>query len=165
MDHQSLQPALTAFWNRWMGDQPVSLWSCALLTDALEVVPLKNGGSLWSWGCSLLVHCQTRWQMPGPSDPMGPEGAPVPPSPDQAEVPSSRSSRTCPEKCERSGLPAGVQIVYRVGSTILRRGRDDLEDTLLQFHSNPVIQDQCRAVLDNAEQYLTVLHLPHKGDH
>jgi hypothetical protein len=50
MDSQSLQPALTAFWNRWMGDKPVSVWSCALLTEALEVVPFKKWRELMELG-------------------------------------------------------------------------------------------------------------------
>lgn len=50
MDSRSLQPAFTAFWNLWMGDRPVSLWSCALLTEALEVVPFKKWRELMELG-------------------------------------------------------------------------------------------------------------------
>jgi len=50
LDRKSFQPALAAFWSRWMGDRPVHLWSCALLTEALEVVPFKNWKGLMELG-------------------------------------------------------------------------------------------------------------------
>ena len=40
-----------------------------------------------------------------------------------------------------------------------------MEDTLLDFHANPVIQSECRTVLDNATKYLRAQHLPRKGNH
>ena len=99
------------------------------------------------------------------SDPTGPEGGPVLPPSDQAEMPLRRSGRTRPEKRGRPSLPVGAQIVYRVGSTIQRKDQDDLEETLLQFHANPVIQDECREVLANARRYLSAEYLPSKGNH
>lgn len=103
--------------------------------------------------------------MPAPSEPAGPEGALIPssPGPDVAQL--RRSSRPRPEKRGRSSLPAGAQIVYRVGRTILRKDRDEVEDTLLNFHANPVIQNECRTVLETAARYLTQRNLPRKGDH
>ena len=103
--------------------------------------------------------------MPAPSEPAGPEGALIPSSPGPEAEQLRRSSRPRPEKRGRPSLHAGAQIVYRVGRTILRRDRDDLEDTLLDFHANPVIQNECRTVLDNAAQYLKAQFLPRKGDH
>ena len=50
MDSKSLPAALTGFWNTWMGDRPVHLWSCALLTEALEVVPFKAWKGLMELG-------------------------------------------------------------------------------------------------------------------
>ena len=50
MDNKSLPAPLTGFWNMWMGDRPVHLWSCALLTEALEVVPFKAWKGLMELG-------------------------------------------------------------------------------------------------------------------
>jgi hypothetical protein len=85
--------------------------------------------------------------------------------PDPAGTLPRRSSRTWSEKWERSSLPTGAQIVYRVGRSILRRDRDDLEDTLLQFHASPVIQAECRLVIGNANRYLQARHQPCLGRH
>ena len=84
MDSKSLPAALTGFWNTWMGVRPVHLWSCALLTEALEVVtwwyPSRPGKGSWSWGCSLPVRHQIPgWiMMPGISGPGG-DPHPLPP--------------------------------------------------------------------------------------
>ena len=50
LDRLSFQPALTAFWDRWMGDRSVPVWSCALLTEALEVVPFKKWKEIMELG-------------------------------------------------------------------------------------------------------------------
>jgi hypothetical protein len=78
--------------------------------------------------------------------------------PDPAGTLPRRSSRTRSEKRERPSLPAGARLVYKVGCSILRRDRDDLEDTLLQFHANPVIQAECHLVTENANRYLQARH-------
>ena len=100
-----------------------------------------------------------------PNEPAGSEGPPIPPSQNPVEAPPRRVLRPRPEKRGRPSLPNGARIVYRVGRSILRCDRDDLEDTLLQFHANPDIQDECRDVLENAKQYLTARYLATKGHH
>ena len=50
MDSKSFPPELTGFWSTWMGDRPVHLWSCALLTEALEVVSFKAWKGLMELG-------------------------------------------------------------------------------------------------------------------
>jgi len=80
-------------------------------------------------------------------------------------MPLRRSGRTRPEKRGRSSLPVGAQIVYRVGRTIRRKDQEDLEETLIQFHANTAIQDECRDVLANAGRYLSAQYLPGKGNH
>ena len=103
--------------------------------------------------------------MPAPTESAGPEGTRIPSPPGPAVEQLRRSSRPRPEKRGRSSLPAGAQIVYRVGRTIWRQDRGELEDTLLDFHANPVIQSECRTVLNNATKYIRAQHLPQKGDH
>ena len=95
----------------------------------------------------------------------GLEGGPGSPSQGPAGAPPRRSSRNRPVKRGRTSLPAGAQVVYRVGRSIPRLKRDDLEDTLLDFHANPVIQYECRTALENAERYLLAQHRPRKGHH
>jgi len=103
--------------------------------------------------------------MPAQSDMTGLEGGPGSPSQGPAGAPPRRSSRNRPVKRGRTSLPAGAQVVYRVGRSIPRLKRDDLEDTLLDFHANPVIQYECRTALENAERYLLAQHRPRKGHH
>ena len=103
--------------------------------------------------------------MPTQPEGTGSEGGPGSPSHEPAGAPPRRSSRNRPVKRGRLSLPAGAQIVYRVGRSIPRLKRDDLEDTLLDFHANPVIQDECRTALVNADRYLLAQHRPRKGHH
>ena len=103
--------------------------------------------------------------MPTQLDMTGLEGGPGSPSQGPAGAPPRRSSRNRPVKRGRTSLPTGAQVVYRVGRSIPRLKRDDLEDTLLDFHANPVIQYECRTALENAERYLLAQHRPRKGHH
>ena len=103
--------------------------------------------------------------MPPPTEPAGSEGPPEPPSQSPVESPPRRVLRHRPEKRGRPSLPDGAQIVYRIGRSILRCDRDDLEDTLHQFHANPDIQNECQDVLGNAQQFLTEKYLTTKGNH
>ena len=50
LDIRSFHPEFIAMWSRWMGDGPVSLWSCALLTEALEGAPTKTWKGLMDLG-------------------------------------------------------------------------------------------------------------------
>ena len=50
LDSRSFRSEFIGFWNTWIGDRPVSLWSCALLTEALEVVSFKAWRGLMELG-------------------------------------------------------------------------------------------------------------------
>ena len=93
-------------------------------------------------------------------------GSHDPPPPSSTEAPIRRAGlRPRPEKRCRPVLPPDATIVYRIGSSIGRVDRANLEETLLEFHTNPEIQGRCRDITVNAERYLTALNLPGKGDH
>jgi hypothetical protein len=50
LDNRSFRSEFIGFWNTWIGDRPVSFWSCALLTEALEVVQFKAWRGLLELG-------------------------------------------------------------------------------------------------------------------
>jgi hypothetical protein len=50
LDTQAFRAEFITFWNLWLGDKPVNLWSCALLTEALEVVSFKAWRGLMELG-------------------------------------------------------------------------------------------------------------------
>ncbi len=88
------------------------------------------------------------------------------PPPSPTEAPIRRAGlRPRPEKRGRPVLPPNATIVYRIGSSIGRVDRANLEETLQDFHTNPQIQARCRDITVNAERYLTANNLPGKGDH
>ena len=88
------------------------------------------------------------------------------PPPSPTEAPIRRAGlRPRPEKLGRPVLPPNATIVYRIGSSIGRVDRANLEETLQDFHTNPQIQARCRDITVNAERYLTANNLPGKGDH
>ena len=88
------------------------------------------------------------------------------PPPSPTEAPIRRAGlRPRPEKRGRPVLPPNATIVYRIGSSIGRVDRANLEETLQDFHTNPQIQVRCRDITVNAERYLTANNLPGKGDH
>ena len=61
MDRKSFQPEFTGFWNKCMGGRPVSVWSCALLTEALEAVPFK------AWKALMELGTQSPCPLPDPA--------------------------------------------------------------------------------------------------
>ena len=88
------------------------------------------------------------------------------PPPSSTEAPIRRAGlRPRPEKRGRPVLPPNATIVYRIGSSIGRVDRVNLEETLHDFHTNPQIQARCRDIKVNAERYLTANNFPGKGDH
>ena len=50
LDSRTFHPEFIAMWSRWIGDGPVNLWSCALLTEALEGAPTKTWKGLMELG-------------------------------------------------------------------------------------------------------------------
>ena len=90
----------------------------------------------------------------------GPD-APLPPGEDPCR---RRILRPRPEKRARVCSNSAV-TVYRVGPSIAPGDREDLADTLRQFHSSERIQSECTAVLENAQKYLTLGSLAAKGSH
>jgi hypothetical protein len=50
LDSRSFHQEFIAMWLRWIGDGPVRLWSCALLTEALEGAPTKVWKGLMDLG-------------------------------------------------------------------------------------------------------------------
>jgi hypothetical protein len=42
LDRKTLRQEFIMVWSTWIGDAPVGLWSCALLTEALEVASSKD---------------------------------------------------------------------------------------------------------------------------
>jgi hypothetical protein len=88
------------------------------------------------------------------------------PPPSSTEAPIRRAGlRPRPEKQGRLVLPPNATIMYRIGSSIGRVDRVNLEETLHYFHTNPQIQALFRAITVNEERYLTANNLPGKGDH
>jgi hypothetical protein len=91
----------------------------------------------------------------------GAPDAPLPPGEDPCR---RRILRPRPEKRARVCSNSAV-TVYRVGPSIAPGDREDLADTLRQFHSSERIQSECTAVLENAQKYLTLGSLAAKGSH
>ncbi len=59
----TLRQEFITIWSTWIGDKLVGLWSCALLTEALEVVSSKAWKGLMELG--------TQSPCPPPGPPLG----------------------------------------------------------------------------------------------
>jgi hypothetical protein len=63
LDRKTFRQEFITIWSTWIGDKPVGLWSCALLTEALEVVSSKDWKGLMELG--------SQFPCPPPGPPLG----------------------------------------------------------------------------------------------
>ena len=50
LDSKTVGPEFIGFWNTWLGDRPVNVWSCSLLMEAMDIVNFKSWKGLMELG-------------------------------------------------------------------------------------------------------------------